>query len=123
VSHLIEYPLSGGGVIRVQAADTSDGAADAGLASGPATRGRLRDTGTQVLQQTQEAFEDTLATIRPAADALLNTLTDLHQAPDEIGVEFGVQLSAQAGAVIATLGTAANFKITLTWRRPDTAGQ
>jgi hypothetical protein len=34
-----------------------------------------------------------------------------------VGVEFGVTLSAEAGAFIAAAGTAANFKVTLTWHR------
>jgi hypothetical protein len=35
------------------------------------------------------------------------------QAPDEVQVEFGLDLHAEVGAFIA----AANFKTTITWRR------
>jgi Trypsin-co-occurring domain 1 len=38
--------------------------------------------------------------------------------PPQIAVgEFGVKLSAEAGAFIAWVATEANFKVTLTWRR------
>jgi hypothetical protein len=113
VSQLVEYPLQNGGAVRVQVSNVeTDGP------EGLVTRGRLHDAGAEMLHRAQDTFEDTLATIRPAAEALLATLTELNRVPDEIGVEFGVQLSAQAGAVIATLGSATNFKVTLTWRRP-----
>jgi len=32
-------------------------------------------------------------------------------------VEFGVKLSAEAGAFIASVATETNFKVTQTWRR------
>ena len=35
------------------------------------------------------------------------------QAPDEVQVEFGLDLHAEVGAIIA----AANFKTAMTWRR------
>uniref|UniRef100_UPI001C844E2C CU044_2847 family protein n=1 Tax=Paractinoplanes polyasparticus TaxID=2856853 RepID=UPI001C844E2C len=54
----------------------------------------------------------------PAADALLANLTGLAHAPDEVTVEFAIQLTSQTGtAFIAALGSTANFKINLTWRR------
>lgn len=37
--------------------------------------------------------------------------------PDEVQVEFGVKLSAQAGAVIAKTGVEGHLKIKLTWTR------
>jgi hypothetical protein len=39
-------------------------------------------------------------------------------------VEFGLELSAEAGAFIAAASSTANFKVTLSWRRsslPTTA--
>jgi hypothetical protein len=37
--------------------------------------------------------------------------------PDEIGIEFGVQLSAQTSAFIAAVAAEANFTVSMTWRR------
>jgi hypothetical protein len=60
-----------------------------------------------------------VAKIRPAADSLLSALTGLAHNPSEVTVEFAIELSAKAGAYIATLGSTANFKVTLTWRADD----
>jgi hypothetical protein len=43
-------------------------------------------------------------------------MTGLSNTPNEAVVEFALELSAQAGACIATLGSTANFRVSLTWR-------
>jgi hypothetical protein len=43
-------------------------------------------------------------------------LRSLADAPDEVQVEFGLDLHAEAGAFIAAASTGANFKVMLTWR-------
>jgi hypothetical protein len=47
-------------------------------------------------------------------------LRALHDPPDEIEVEFGLKMSAEAGAVVAATGLEANYRVTLTWRREET---
>jgi Trypsin-co-occurring domain 1 len=62
--------------------------------------------------------------VQPAAQALISRLRALADAPDEVGVEFGLELSAEAGAFIAAASSTANFKVTLSWHRsspPPTA--
>ena len=44
-------------------------------------------------------------------------LRNLAAAPDEVGVEFGLALSAEVGAFITAASTTANFKVSLTWKR------
>jgi len=34
-----------------------------------------------------------------------------------VEVEFGLKMSAEAGAVVAAAGAEANYKVTLTWKR------
>jgi hypothetical protein len=41
------------------------------------------------------------------------------QAPDEVHIEFGLDLSAKVGAFIASASATANFKIAMTWRRTE----
>ena len=41
---------------------------------------------------------------------------NLREPPQIAVVEFGVELSADTDAFIASGGTEANFKVTLTWR-------
>lgn len=49
-------------------------------------------------------------------------MTQLADPPDGAGNEFGVQLSAQTGAFIASVAAEANFKVSMTRRRHDAAG-
>ena len=65
----------------------------------------------------KERFGDALEQIKPVAQTALSTLSSI--TADEIGVEFGIKLSAKAGAIIACAGTEANFTVRLTWKRAN----
>jgi hypothetical protein len=108
MAEMIEYPLDGGGSILVAVASIPE--------DGVVTRGWGNDRPIRVAEQANQTFQAAVATLRPAADAVLASLSGLTSTPDEITVEFGVQLTAEAGICIAALGSAANFKITLTWK-------
>jgi len=86
-------------------------------AAEPATRG-LGDR-RLVTERAQQTFEQAIARVQPAAQALISRLRALADAPDEVGVEFGLELSAEAGAFIAMASSTANLKVTLTWHRPS----
>jgi hypothetical protein len=107
---LAQFPLEGGGSVLVEVADAAP--------AGPVTRGWGGTGDPRTTVQVQESFQQVIGRVGPAASAVLETLTGLSRVPDEVTVEFGVQLSAQAGAFIATLGSAANFKVTVSWQRP-----
>jgi hypothetical protein len=64
----------------------------------------------------QQTLEAALQRIKPAASAVVSTLKSIADSPDEIKVEFGVKLSAKAGAVLASADAEANYKITLSWK-------
>jgi|SRR5215218_4964219 len=108
MSRLVEFPLQDGGTVLVQVDEA---------AAGPATRG-LGDR-RLVTEQAHQTFEQAITRVQPAAQALISRLRALADAPDEVGVEFGLELSAEAGAFIASASSTANFKVTLTWRRPS----
>jgi hypothetical protein len=107
---LVEFPLQDGSAVLVQVEDST---------TGPTTRG-LGDR--MVGERAQQTFEEAVGQVQPAAQALVDRLRHLAEPPDEVGVEFGVELHAQAGAFIAAASTAANFKVSLLWRRPARAG-
>jgi hypothetical protein len=69
------------------------------------------------VEKSDKTFEDATAAVTPAARSLIARLRSMDDAPDEVGIEFGVQLSAQTGAFIASMGAEANFKVSMTWRR------
>jgi hypothetical protein len=101
---LVEFPMQDGGTVLIQVQDA---------AVGPVMRG-LGDQA--VVERSQRTFEEAVSRVQPAAQALLSRLRGLADVPEEIGVEFGLELSAEAGAFIAAASSTANFKVTLTWR-------
>ncbi len=109
MKRLVEFPLDHGGSVLVEVTDP---------APGPVMRG-LKDS-TALLEQADKSFEAATATIPRAARSLISRLRSIEEAPDEIGIEFGVQLSAQTGAFIASVAAEANFKVSMTWRRAET---
>jgi hypothetical protein len=108
--NLIEFPLDGGGSVLVQVSDSSSDL--------PTTRGwgdkQIRATAGQT-------FEHAISAVQPAAEALLNRVKAIGSI-DEVSIEFGLELSAEAGAFIASTAATANFKISMTWRQPGRPG-
>jgi Trypsin-co-occurring domain 1 len=104
---LVEYPLESGGSILVWSET-------AGADGTTVTRG-LHDVEKQIAQRAADTFEAALAHIEPAARSLLEHFRESANGPSEINLEFGVNLHAQAGAVIAGTSGDANFKVSLTW--------
>ena len=106
MKRLIEYPLEGGGVILVEV--------DGVEPTGSRVRG---GSPAEVAERARQTFEASLERIKPAAAAIIAKIRELSDKPEEIGVEFGIKLSAEAGVVIASTGVEANFKVTLLWKR------
>ncbi|HEC35358.1 MAG TPA: hypothetical protein ENI39_02350 [Anaerolineae bacterium] len=108
MKRLVEFPLEDGGSILVEV----EAGEAAGMVPAAATRG--------VPERAQQTFEAALEKVRPAAAAIIAKLRALHDPPDEIEVEFGLKMNAEAGAVVAAAGVEANYKVTLTWKRTPT---
>lgn len=107
MGQLVEFGLNDGGTILVEVHETT-------RTGGPVTRD-LR--GEQVTERARHTFEDAVERVEPAAQAIITRLRGMAQAPDEVQVEFGLDLHAEAGAFIAAASATANFKIAMTWRR------
>jgi hypothetical protein len=103
---LVEFPIQGGETILVEVTD--------GPMGGRVTRGLDHDP---LVEHTEHTFGEAVGHVRPAASALIDKLEGIPDPPDEINVEFGLELSAEAGAFIAAASTAANCKVSLTWHR------
>lgn len=105
MKRLVEFPLEDGSTAIVEVDE-------------PETDGvrRVARAG-EIAEKAGQTFETALEKIRPAASAIVAKLRDLSVAPDLIGVEFGIKLSAKAGAIFASADSEANFKVTLTWKR------
>jgi hypothetical protein len=103
VGYLLEYPLAGGGFVAVEADDAPR-----------AVRGwRPEEAATRATESLEAAIER----VRPAAEAVIASFRDGAEAPAEIEVEFGIVLTAEAGAVIAKTQGEVHFQVTLRWSR------
>ena len=112
MKRLVEFPLDQGGSVLIEVEEPP---------AGPVTRGIGRDR-TALVEQADKTFEDATAAITPAARSLLTRIRSIDDPPDEIGIVFGVQLSAQTGAFIASVAAEANFTVSMTWRRHQGSG-
>ena len=98
---IVEYALVQGGSIYVEEE----------LAEG----GRIAKTGE--LRKSEQKFEEVIGKIKPAAQALLNTIRELDT--DEINIEFGLKFNINTGIVFASADTETSFKIALKWKRQN----
>ena len=112
---LLEFPLTEGGTIVVDAPATS---------SGTDSRVFRGSSPSDVLARSGETIQSALDRVKPAAAALIDTFGDLPHRPDHMEVTFGVSLNAEFGAIIASTSAEAHFSVTLTWdsASPSTDG-
>lgn len=104
------FTTADGDEVAVQVAD--DGAGGVTFRGG----GGVGGAGALV-ERTQQNLDEVLAHARPAVVSLLRQLRDVEDAPDELEVEFGIQVSLEVGAFIATADSSANFRVTMRWLR------
>ena len=107
MQHIAVFTTSDGDEVAVQVADDGSG--------GVTFRGG--GGAGQLVERTQQNLDEVLAHTRPAVVSLLRQLRGHDDAPDEIEVEFGIQVSLEVGAFIATADSAANFRVTMRWLR------
>jgi hypothetical protein len=72
---------------------------------------------SDVVARAAGSFESALEGVRRAAAATLRRMHELPQCPDEVTVEFGIQLDAEVGAVLARTGAQGHLQVQVTWRR------
>lgn len=105
MKRLIEFPLENGDSILVEVDEAEEGTlVKAALTS-------------EVVAKAQQTFEQALEKVKPASSAIIKKLRNLSDPPDEITVAFGLKLSAEAGAVVASASADANYTVTLKWKK------
>jgi hypothetical protein len=70
----------------------------------------------EVAAKANKSLAAALDMIRPTANALVATISAISTRPDEVTAEFGVKLTAKAGAIIAESQSEGHITVTLTWR-------
>lgn len=73
--------------------------------------------GGRVVAKATESFEAALAGIRPIAEGIVAQTASLATAPKEVKACFGIKLSGEMGALLASTAAEAHIEITLTWER------
>ncbi|MFI6872623.1 CU044_2847 family protein [Streptomyces sp. NPDC050400] len=104
---LVEFTVEDGapGPVLFEA-DPADDESGARLVSRSRETGAVRATTT---------FETALDSVRSAAQSALRVLRDGPLSPDGVEIEFGVKLSAEAGAVITKGSAEGHLVVRLSW--------
>ena len=105
MKRVLSYPLEAGGSVLIEVDDDSGGGV---------TRGLRPD---ELAEKIGGSFEAALATVGPAALAVVSKVRNLADAPEGVEVEFGLKFGGQAGAFIASASTEAQFRIKMVWKR------
>lgn len=107
MKRMIEVPLESGGSMLMEV--ELDESEQQGMV--PAARPG------EMAAKAKQTFEEALEQIKPAADIVIEKLRGMSARPEEMEVTFGLKMSAEAGAFIASASTEANFKVLLRWNR------
>jgi hypothetical protein len=109
----VAFPLEGGGQVFVRAVETD------GPAGGVVTRGFRSE---ETVAQAGQTFESAMGTIRNVADAVLHQVVGLATPPHEVRVEFALELTAKAAAVVASAAATAQLHVELAWHPSQNQG-
>ncbi|MFD3310289.1 CU044_2847 family protein [Streptomyces sp. NPDC058694] len=104
---LVEFKTDDGAVIVVEGVEDESG-----------SRLVARADGTV---QAARTFEGSLEGVRAAAESALRVFRDGSLKPDTVEIEFGVKLTAEAGALIAKSAVEGHLVVKLSWS-PDGSG-
>ncbi|MEV8545963.1 CU044_2847 family protein [Streptomyces sp. NPDC051572] len=109
MAYLVELPVSGVDgrpeVVKVQVEANGDGLV------------RVARPG-QVVARATRSLGEMVAAVRPVAQNFVDGFQGMARRPDEISIEFGLTLSAEADLVISSTSAQANFKVALVWHKP-----
>ncbi|WP_088260118.1 CU044_2847 family protein [Fimbriiglobus ruber] len=112
MTKIIEFLNEDGTTVLIEVKEPEDAQRGTGRASRSETVHKLG----------QKAFEAGLAHLRPIAQAVMKTATELNN-PSEVAIEFGIKVSVESGVIVASAEAEANFKVSLKWKNSKTEGQ
>ncbi|MGW7380156.1 CU044_2847 family protein [Streptomyces sp. NPDC054794] len=114
MARLVEFKTEDGAVVVVETADPATGARLVSRGEGPGD-----PAGNGLADRTTRTFEGALEGVRSAAQSALRVFRDGALRPDSVELEFGVKLSAEAGAVIAKGAAEGQLVVKLSWSAKD----
>ena len=100
---LVEFELEDGSKFLVEVEEPEDTSSieKAALPSG------------KEIAKARQTFSEAIDNIKPVVASLSNKFKDL--GPKEMEVKFGVKLSADAGAILTSVGGEVAFEVTVKW--------
>jgi len=104
MAELLAVPLEGGGTIVVEVDHPVGGVVKTGRPG-------------KIINEATQSLEVALGSVGSAAKSVLAKLREA--GPAEITVEFGLRLTAEAGAIITKTSGECNLTVQLRWARPD----
>lgn len=81
--------------------------------AGPVMRGRAAE-GT--IDRADQTFEMALSSIRTVANGVVLQLKDIAVRPQQVTVEFGIELTGKMGAMLVAASASAQLKVSMTWQ-------
>jgi hypothetical protein len=69
------------------------------------------------ISQAPKRFEETLAVLKPLADAAITKLKGAVIQPDEIKIELELKISSSGSLILASSEGSASLKVGMTWRK------
>jgi hypothetical protein len=109
VKRIISMPLETGGTVELEIE---------GDAVSPVMRGAITQP---LIEKSVASFETAVARVKPVATAVVQQLASGMAGTTSVKVKFGLKFTAEAGAIIASAGSEANFEVELTWGRGDSS--
>lgn len=103
MKRIVEFPWEDGTSIFVEVKDAEPTDDHIGIAE-------------EVTEVAKKNFSEAIATIGPVANAIIKKVQSLNEPADEVEVKFGLKMSAELGAVIASGEAEVNYEITLKWK-------
>ncbi|MBB4930976.1 hypothetical protein F4561_001796 [Lipingzhangella halophila] len=83
----------------------------------------MRDVaGRDVFRVADEKFETVLSRIRELSDQVAHELSEMAAEPDEVTVELGVSVNAEAEVFIAKASAEGSLKVTMSWAKDGVGG-
>ncbi|MER5528603.1 CU044_2847 family protein [Streptomyces sp. NPDC002677] len=103
----MEFSLDDGSAVLVRVSDEQ--ISDPLLTRGGSMSG--------VIEKAEGTFGSVMHAVRAVARGVAAQMEDFAQRPDTLNVQFGVELNAQAGAIITAAGASAQLTVSLSWNR------
>ena len=68
-----------------------------------------------VIYKANKSLDSAMEKIKPVANTIIKKVRSINEPADEVEVKFGIKLSAEMGAIIASGEAEVNYEITLKW--------